>query len=395
MAVERFQIHVPDEVLDDLQYRLNHVRWPDQLEDSAWEQGTELSYLQSLVAYWRDHFDWRVQEAKLNRFSQFRSNVDGIDVHFVHERGKGPNPLPIILTHGWPDSYLRYQKIIPFLTDPAAHGGDPEDVFDVIVPSLPGFGFSSRPDHRGVNNFHVSEMWVKLMTQELGYNKFAAAGGDIGSGVTRYLAANHPELLVGIHLTDIGIIRDLMTAQDPAGLSEEEKQYKKNAQEWLALEGGYISIQSTRPQTLAYGLSDSPAGLAGWMIDKFRAWSDCKGDLRQRFSEDELLTHIMIYWVTNTIGSTARMYYENSHSLPPLGRIEVPTAVALFPADILLPPREWAVRNLNITRWNAMPRGGHFPALEEPELLVKDIREFYRPFRTISNSLGKAGLRVV
>ncbi|TXK74522.1 epoxide hydrolase family protein [Paenibacillus sp. N3.4] len=383
MAVERFQIQVSDEVLDDLQYRLNHIRWPDQLEDSAWKQGTELRYLQSLVAYWRDHFDWRAQEAKLNRFAQFRSTVDGIDVHFVHERGKGPNPLPIILTHGWPDSYLRYQKIIPFLTDPTAHGGDPEDAFDVIVPSLPGFGFSSRPD-RGVNNFHASEMWAKLMTQELGYNKFAAAGGDMGSGVTRYLAANHPELLVGIHLTDIGIIRDLMTAQDPARLSEEELQYKKKAQEWLALEGGYISIQSTRPQTLAYGLSDSPAGLAGWLIDKFRAWSDCKGDLAQRFSEDELLTHIMIYWVTNTIGSTARMYYENSHSLPPLGRIEVPTAVALFPADILLPPKEWAVRNLNITRWNAMTRGGHFTALEEPELFVKDIREFYRSFRTIN-----------
>ncbi|NOU98669.1 epoxide hydrolase family protein [Paenibacillus planticolens] len=383
MAVERFQIQISDEVLDDLQYRLNHVRWPDQVEGAAWEQGTELSYLQSLVAYWRDHFDWRVQEAKLNRFSQFRSNIDGIDIHFVHERGKGPNPLPIILTHGWPDSYLRYQKMIPFLTDPAAYGGDPEDAFDVVVPSLPGFGFSSHPNRRGMNNYHVSEMWAKLMTQELGYTKFAAAGGDMGSGVTRYLAANHPELLVGIHLTDIGIIRDLVNAQDPSGLSEAELQYKKKAQEWLALEAGYISIQSTKPQTLAYGLSDSPTGLAGWMIDKFRAWSDCNGDLRQRFSEDELLTHIMIYWVTNTIGSTTRMYYENSRSLPPLGRIEVPTAVALFPADILLPPKEWAVRNLNITRWNAMPRGGHFTALEEPESLAKDIREFYRPFRTM------------
>jgi len=371
-------------VLDDLQYRLKHVRWPNQLEGSPWERGTELSYLQSLVSYWRDHFDWRAQEFKLNRFSQFRSNVDGIDVHFVHERGKGPNPLPIILTHGWPDSYLRYQKIIPLLTDPARYGGDPEDSFDVIVPSLPGFGFSSRPDHSKINNFRVSEIWAKLMTEELGYKKFAAAGGDVGSGVTRYLAANHPGLLVGIHLTDIGIIRKLMDSHDPAELSEEELQYKRNAQEWISLEGGYMSLQSTKPQTLSYAISDSPVGLAGWIVEKFRTWSDCKGegDFRQKFSEDELLTNIMIYWVTNTMGSSTHIYYDNAHSLPPLGRIEVPTGLALFPADVLLPPKEWAVRNLNITRWTTMPRGGHFAAMEEPELLADDIRAFYRTFRT-------------
>lgn len=381
MAIERFHIHVSDEILDDLNYRLHHIRWPDQLENSGWERGTDLSYLKSLVSYWRDHYNWRTQEAELNRFSQFCGSIDGIDVHFVHERGKGPNPMPIILTHGWPDSYLRYQKIIPLLTDPASHGGDPEDSFDVIVPSLPGFGFSGRPKLSGVNNFRVSEMWAKLMTEELGFPRFAAAGGDIGSGVTRYLAANHPELLFGIHLTDIGIIRDLMNSSGQTKLTEEELRYKKNAAEWMAQEGGYISLQTTRPQTLAYGLSDSPAGLAGWMIEKFRAWSDCNGNLQQRFSEDELLTHIMIYWVTNTIGSTAHMYYENSHSLPPLGYIGVPTGIALLPADILLPPKEWAMRNLNITRWTSLPRGGHFTALEEPELLAEDIRAFYRPLR--------------
>lgn len=289
--------------------------------------------------------------------------------------------MPIILTHGWPDSYLRYQKIIPLLTDPASHGGHPEDSFDVVVPSLPGFGFSSSPKQPGFNNNRVSEMWAKLMTKELGYKKFAAAGGDIGSGVTRYLAANHPELLFGIHLTDIGIIRNLMNASGQANLSQEELRYKTSASEWIALEGGYMSIQSTRPQTLAYGLSDSPAGLAGWMIEKFRSWSDCKGNLQQRFSKDELLTHIMIYWVTNTMGSSTRMYYENSHSLPPLGYIEVPTGIALFPEDILLPPKEWASRNLNVTRWTSMPSGGHFTAMEEPELLARDIRAFYKPYR--------------
>jgi pimeloyl-ACP methyl ester carboxylesterase len=382
MAVERFRIQIAREVLDDLKYRLDHVRWPDQLKDSEWERGTEIGYLQSLVSYWRDHFDWRAQEQELNRYSQFRCNVDGIDVHFVHERGKGPNPLPIILTHGWPDSFIRYKKIIPLLTDPARYGGAPEDSFDVIVPSIPGFGFSSHPDHSGINNFRVSELWAKLMTEELGYGRFAAAGGDMGSGVTRYLALNHPELLVGIHLTDIGIIRNLMTSNDQAGLSKEELHYKISAQKWIAHEGAYMSIQSTKPQTLAYGLSDSPVGLAGWIIEKFHAWSDCDGDLRQKFSEDELLTNIMIYWVTNTIGSSAHMYYENMHSLPSMGPIEVPTGMALFPADILLPPKEWAERNLNITRWTLMPRGGHFTAMEEPELLADDIRAFYRPFRT-------------
>ncbi|MCA1291942.1 epoxide hydrolase [Paenibacillus sp. alder61] len=381
MAVERFHIHVPDEILDDLQYRLRHIRWPDQVEDTGWERGTELTTLKSLVSYWRDQYDWRAQESALNRLAQFRCHIDGIDVHIVHERGKGPNPLPLILTHGWPDSYLRYQKVIPLLTDPASYGGNPEDSFDVIVPSVPGFGFSSRPKQPGVNNKHVADMWAKLMTEELGYPKFGAAGGDVGSGVTRYLAANHPELLYGIHLTDIGIIRDLMSAADEAKLSEEERRYKQAASAWVAQEGGYMSIQSTRPQTLAYGLSDSPSGLAGWLMEKFRAWSDCQGDLKQRFSEDELITHIMVYWVTNTIASSAHLYYENAHSLPPLGYIEVPTALALFPADVLLPPKAWAARHLNVTRVTSMPRGGHFTVWEEPEALAEDIREFYRPFR--------------
>ncbi|TVY04623.1 epoxide hydrolase family protein [Cohnella terricola] len=381
MTVERYHIQVSDEILDDLQYRLQHIRWPDQLEGSNWERGTDLNYLKTLVSYWRDHYDWRAQEAKLNRFSQYRCNIDGIDVHFVHERGKGPNPLPLILTHGWPDSYLRYQKIIPLLTDPASHGGNPEDSFDVIVPSLPGFGFSGKPTQPGINNYRVSQMWAKLMTEELGYKKFAAAGGDVGSGVTRYLAATYPELLVGIHLTDVGIIRSLMTSHDELKLSEEERQYKKKASEWISQEGGYMSIQSTKPQSLAYGLSDSPVGLAAWLVEKFRSWSDCEGDLQQIFSKDELLTHIMIYWVTNTVGSSASIYYENSHTLPPLGRIEVPTGLALFPADILLPPKSWTKSNLNVTRWTTMPSGGHFTALEEPELLANDIREFYSPLR--------------
>ncbi|WP_405112903.1 epoxide hydrolase family protein [Paenibacillus sp. FSL K6-1217] len=381
MAIERFEIRVADEVLEDLRYRLEHVRWPDLLEPSDWDRGTDQGYLRSLVTYWRDQFDWRAREAELNRLSHFRCNVDGVDIHFVHERGKGPRPQPIILTHGWPDSFLRYEKIIPMLTDPVRYGGNPEDSFDVIVPSVPGFGFSNGLKRRGINIAYVAELWSKLMTEHLGYSKFAAAGGDVGSGVTRYLAFKHPELLTGIHLTDIGLIKSLLAVQDKSGLTEEELQYIKSTSQWIADEGAYMSIQSTKPQTLAYGLSDSPAGLAAWIIEKFRAWSDCKGDLRQSFSEDELLTNIMIYWLTNTAGSTSNIYYENTHTLPPLGYIEVPTGVAVFPGDVALPPREWAERNLNITSWTTMPRGGHFTAMEEPESLAQDIREFFRPLR--------------
>jgi microsomal epoxide hydrolase len=382
MAVEKFHIQVEEKEFNNLRAKLGQVRWPDQMDGAEWEQGTELSYLQSLVAYWRDSFNWRQQEAELNRLAHFRSEVDGLSIHFIHERGVGHSPLPIILTHGWPDSFTRYQKIIPLLTDPASHGGDPMDSFDVIVPSLPGFGFSSRPNLRGVNSFQVAELWAKLMTKELGYPRFAAAGGDIGSGVTRYLAAAHPELLVGIHLTDIGILRDLLAPSGRTDLTEEELLYKSKATEWIAREGAYMSLQSTKPQTLAYGLSDSPVGLAGWIVEKFRAWSDCGGDLGRSFTKDELLTNIMIYWVTGTIGSSTRMYYENSHTLPPMGQINVPTGIALFPADILLPPQESAERRLKIARWTTMPRGGHFAAMEEPELLADEIRAFFRPLRS-------------
>ncbi|WP_339314188.1 epoxide hydrolase family protein [Paenibacillus sp. FSL M7-0896] len=381
MTVERYQIHVADEVLEDLRYRLEHVRWPGMFEEAAWDRGTDQAYLKSLIAYWRDQFDWRAREAELNKLAHYRCKVEGLDIHFVHERGKGPNPHPLILTHGWPDSFLRYEKIIPMLTDPASYGGNPEDSFDVIIPSVPGFGFSNGLQRKGINNSNIAGLWAILMTEHLGYRKFAAAGGDIGSGVTRYLAFNRPELLSGIHLTDIGLIKNLLTVQDKSGLTEEEQLYIRNTSQWIAEEGGYMQIQSTKPQTIAYGLTDSPVGLAAWIIEKFRAWSDCKGDLRQSFSEDELLTNIMIYWVTNTAGSSANLYYENTHTLPPLGPIEVPTAVALYPGDVCLPPRAWAERNLNITRWTTMPRGGHFTAMEDPGPLADDIREFFRPFR--------------
>jgi pimeloyl-ACP methyl ester carboxylesterase len=381
MTLQKFQIQIADKKLEELSSRLSKTRWPNQLKDSDWERGMKKDYLQYLVDYWQNGYDWRSQEKELNCYSQFKSKIDGIDIHFIWEKGKGKNPTPIILTHGWPDSFLRYKKIINKLTDPARFGGDPNDSFDVIIPSLPGFGFSDKPEYNGNNNAHVAELWIKLMTEKLGYTKFAAAGGDIGSGVTRYMALNHPNLLIGIHLTDVGIIRDLLMAPDESKLSTAEITYKKTAQQWMAQEAGYISIQSTKPQTLSYGLSDSPVGTAAWILEKFRSWSDCNGQLENSYSKDELLTNVMIYWLTNTLSSSVNMYYENTHSLPAMGKIEVPTGIALFAQDILLPPKEWTIKNLNIVQWTEMPRGGHFTAMEEPDLFVEDICKFYRQLK--------------
>lgn len=377
---ERFEIHIANEILADLHDRLTNIRWPGTRDSSPWERGADYDYLYSLIAYWKEGFDWRKQEANLNSLHQFCCTIDGVDIHFIHEKGKGPNPMPLILSHGWPDSIVRYQKIIPLLTDPASYGGNSVDSFDVIIPSLPGFGFSNAPQVRGYNNAQISDLWAKLMTDILGYKKFSAAGGDIGSGVTRYLAINHPEMLYGIHLTDIGIIRDIIARQD-FELSGEEARYKELATNWLSQEGAYMSMQSTKPLTLAYGLSDSPVGLAAWIIEKFRAWSDCDGDLANVFSKDELLTNIMLYWATNSIGSSARIYFENSHTLPKMKKIDIPTGMALFPADILLPPKIWTEQNLNIVQWTEMPKGGHFTAMEVPTLFTEDIRAFFRIFR--------------
>jgi pimeloyl-ACP methyl ester carboxylesterase len=382
MTLQKIKIQIQDSTLEELYSRLSNTRWPNQLKGSDWERGMKKDYLQSLVGYWQNDYDWRAQEKELNSYSQFKCKIDGINIHFIWEKGKGKNPTPIILTHGWPDSFLRYKKIINKLTDPARFGGDPNDSFDVIVPSLPGFGFSDKPELSGYNNARVAELWIKLMTENLGYSKFAAAGGDIGSGVTRYMALNHPQLLIGIHLTDVGIIRDLLVASDESKLSQAEIAYKKTAQQWMAQEAGYISIQSTKPQTLSYGLSDSPVGTAAWILEKFRSWSDCKGQLENSYSKDELLTNVMIYWLTNTLSSSVNMYYENTHSLPPMGKIEIPTGIALFAQDILLPPKEWTVKNLNIVQWTEIPRGGHFTAMEEPDLFVEDICKFYRQLKT-------------
>lgn len=383
MGVQTFKVKISQEVLDDLRERLVRTRWADELPNAGWDYGTDSAYLKKLVKYWQDKFDWRAQEEFINGFKHFRSDVNGLNIHFIHERGKGPNPLPIILTHGWPDSFVRMLKIIPLLINPEAHGGEAENSFDVVVPSLPGYGFSDRPTEPGVTA-HVADLWAKLMTEELGYERFAAAGGDMGSGVTQELAQSHADSLVGIHLTDVPWQNFFFYGEDHSDLSETEKKYFAAGQKWMMEEGAYAMIQSTKPQTLAHGLNDSPAGLAAWIVEKFRAWSDCGGDVERRFTKDELLTNITIYWATGTLNSSFLYYYEPSHGHVPKDfkkRVEVPTGFAMFPKDLTPAPREFAERFFNVARWTKMPRGGHFAAMEEPELLAEDIRTFFRPLR--------------
>jgi pimeloyl-ACP methyl ester carboxylesterase len=380
MTAQPFTVKISQKTLDDLHTRLADTRWTDEVESAGRDYGTNLDYLKELVDYWQNQFDWRAQEANLNRFAQFRAKIDGLGIHFIHERGKGSNPLPIILTHGWPDSFFRLYKIIPMLTDPASHGGDPADSFDVIVPSIPGFGFSDRPHERGATNDRSAGLWAQLMTEQLGYRRFAAHGGDGGSPISQLLALKYPESVVGIHLTDLGWHSTMNL--DPSTLSEAEQKYLNASQARSMQDGAYAMVQMTKPQTLAYGLNDSPVGLAAWIVDRFREWSDCDGDLERSYSKDELLTNIMIYWVTETINSSIRGYYEDAHkpSLQSGQRIDVPAGLALFPKDFP-PPRELAERSLNIQRWTEMPHGGHFAALEEPQLLAEDIRAFFRPLR--------------
>ncbi len=384
MSIQSFKIAIPQATLDDLRERLARTRWPDEVEGAGWDYGTNLGYMKDFADYWQHLYDWCKQEAALNTFAHFKAEVDGIGIHFIHERGQGPNPTPIILTHGWPDSFYRMHKIIPMLTDPARFGGDPADSFDVIVPDLPGFGFSDRPRKPGMTLARTAEIWARLMTGVLGYHRYAAAGGDFGSVVTQLLALAHPESVVGIHVTDLGFYTLNAYQSD---LTAAEKQYVGANQGWFFQEGAYAMLHASKPQTLAYGLNDSPVGLAAWMVEKFRAWSDCDGDVEKRFSKDELLTHVMIYWVTQTINSSIRNYYKDlaiPQPLKPGQHIEVPAGFARFPKDLppgVTLPRELAERHLRVRQWTEMPRGGHFAALEEPGLLVEDMRAFIHRLR--------------
>ncbi len=372
-----FKIEIPDAVLADLRERLARTRLPDEVHDSGWEYGTNLAYLKELIEYWRTRYDWRAHERQLNRFEHFIAPVDGLDIHFIHQPGRGANPKPLLLIHGWPGSIYEFDRIIPMLTDPAAHGGNPADSFTLIAPSLPGYGFSGHPTTRAMNIQAIAALFHKLMTEVLGYRRYAVQGGDWGAAITSRIGEVYASSLYGIHLNMIAA--GPLAGRKIENPSEAEKQFFASMEQFRTQETGYQWIQGTKPQTLAYGLNDSPAGLAAWIVEKFRTWSDCGGDVEKRFTKDQLLTNVTIYWVTQTINSSTRLYYEaRHHPWRPPGRIEAPTGFASFPGELARPPREWAERVYNIKRWTVMPSGGHFAAMEEPKLLADDIRAFFR-----------------
>ncbi|MGF9691634.1 epoxide hydrolase family protein [Rhizobium sp. 0TCS1.26] len=382
MSIRPFQIHVSDEAIEDLRRRLSGARWPTSFDDGSWEAGAPRSFMRRLVDYWLAEFDWRREEAALNRLPQYMARVEGTDIHFLHQRGIGPRPMPIILTHGWPGSFTEMEKIIDLLSDPAAHGGDAEDAFDVVVPSLPGYGFSAAPAGPGTNSKRVAELWFALM-RELGYSRFAAQGGDIGAGVTAWLGRLYPQALTGLHLNYIpGSYRPPLPGAEP--LSQEEQDFLDRAAAWSLEEGAYAALQATKHQTLAFALTDSPIGLAAWMVEKFRSWSDCGGNLEDAIPMDAVLRDVSIYWFGGMIDASLRIYRENRLaplSFEPGDRIEPPMAMALFPGEMPTPPRSYVERVFNVERWTHMPRGGHFAALEQPQLLAEDIRTFFRPLR--------------
>jgi pimeloyl-ACP methyl ester carboxylesterase len=365
--VTEFNVTVPQKVLDDLKNRLQNTRWPGEAQGSGWNFGTSEAYLKDLVRYWQTEYDWRRHESLLNKYPQYIADVNGVKVHFQYIRGKGKNAKPLILTHGWPDSYYRFHKLIPLLTD-----GDQS--FDLIIPSIPGFGFS---DKTSLSSEAVADLWKVLMTENLGYEKFYAAGGDMGMGVTKALASKYPEVVAGVHFTDVGYP---MGHEDAATMTEAEKQFAQFVQQWWYAEGAYAMVQATKPQSLAYGLNDSPVALAGWMLSFVNAGASPE-IIEQAFGgRDELLTNIMIYWVTQTIGTSVRMYKVEAIAQwggsQPLQKSNVPAGVALFPREAQF-PKEWAERFVNVVSFNKMKEGGHFAALEVPNIFAEELRSFF------------------
>ena len=385
MQIVPFQVDIPQAALNDLQNRLANTRLPDQIPGASWEYGAERGYVEELLTYWANEFDWRVQEARINAFDQFTTPIDGVDMHFIHQRSTDPDAIPLMIVHGWPGSISEFLDIIPPLTDPAEHGGNVEDSFHIVAPSLPGFGFSGIPEARGYNPERIAHMLAVLM-ERLGYESYAIAGGDWGAIINRHLANHYPERLIGLHSNMIIVAppedEDQRNSADPEelALTSARATYMRN-------ETGYQAIQGTKPQTLGYGLADSPAGVAAWIVEKFHGWSDLPqgpdGDLDDNFSKDDLLTNISIYWFTGTITSSTRIYYENRNTPAekPIEYIDVPTGVAIFPAEIYLAPRAWVEAAYDLRHWAVMPRGGHFAALEQPELYLNDLREFFRLLR--------------
>jgi microsomal epoxide hydrolase len=377
-----FRVQISDASIADLRARLERVRWPDEPPLEPWSTGTSVSYMQDLVRYWAREFDWRAWEAKLNSFRQFRLPVHGIDLHFIHEEGKGANPLPLLLSHGWPGSVFEFHKLIPMLTDPARFGADAADSFTVVAPSLPGYTLSFAPGQKRFSVEDIAACFANLMTEVLGYARFGAQGGDWGGFISSVLGHRFASRTIGIHLNLLAVRRDPRMVADP---NAEEKAFLADLAHWLKEETGYQAIQGTKPQTLAFGLTDSPAGLAAWIVEKFRTWSDCGGVPENAIGRDEMLANIALYWFTGAIGSSFWPYHARLRGpwpIPEGETVDVPTGYAAFPKEIVRPPRSLAEKTYtDIRRWSVMPKGGHFAALEQPELLAGEIREFFRPLR--------------
>lgn len=384
---ERFEIAVDDGDLSDLRDRLTRTRWADDPGNDDWRYGTNGAWLGALVDYWRDGYDWRRHEAAMNRFEHYRVVLDQVPIHYLHRRGNGPRPLPLVLTHGWPWTFWDFAEMIEPLADPAASGGDPADAFDVVVPSLPGYTFSTPLRRPGVTVRTTAGLWVRLMDEVLGYGRFGAHGGDWGASVSAQLGHEFAEHLIGVHLS----LPVLFHVSYYSGLSAED--YGPDEEGWfdkmqtrMASAASHVAVHSQDPQTLAYALNDSPVGLASWLLERRRLWSDHGGDVFEALSQDTLLTGVMLYWLTGCIGSSMRYYWENwrqsvrlAHDRIPA--LEAPTAIAVMPNDLVFVPRRLAERYTNLAQWTVMPRGGHFAAAEEPDLLVEDIRRFFRPLR--------------
>lgn len=355
--MQAFQIHFAAEELAHLHERLDGARWPAAVSP-GWAMGTGAEELAALLKHWRYTYDWKQREQALKRYPQFLCEIDGVTIHFLQVRSRRKNAMPVLLTHGWPDSFLRYVKVIDLLAE-----------YDVVIPSLPGFAFSGLPANGTISNAGIAHLWHKLMTQKLGYQTYVASGGDMGRGVTCYLAAYYPQEVKGIHLTDVGLVQPLLQAPDET-LTPQEQDYKRRATQWLQQEGGYIHLQSTKPQTVAYALSDSPVGLAAWMLEKYHAWSDWP-----LLSADDVCDELTLYWLTRCAGTSVRMYYANA-ALPPLPPLTVPTALAVFARDVLPAPEAWIKQHYPVVLYTKIPRGGHFTALEQPEAFATHLKQF-------------------
>ncbi len=377
-TINDFNINVQQHVLDDLNRRLEQTRWTDEPQNADWNYGTNPAYLRELVAYWQKKYDWRSHEKMLNQFPQFTVEIDNVNIHFLHIKGKGKHSKPLLLTHGWPDSFYRFHKVIPMLTNPSGLGRNEDESFDLIIPSIPGFGFSS---HHAVNSDVTAEIFNKLMVDALSYNQYYVAGGDMGSMVAKSMANQFPNHVKAIHITDVGYPNG---SEDWSTMSEAEQQFGQMIQGWFFTEGAFNMIQSTKPQSLSYGLNDSPVGLAAWIIEKFNSWSDNNGHIENSFTKDELITNIMIYWVSQSINSSIRTYAENARAaymggLQSSQKVMVPTGVSLFPKEAQF-PREWAERMVNLASFTKMEKGGHFAPMEVPYLYAVELMDFFEKF---------------